>query len=316
MTSNPTPQSLQRARADSAGAGSEPFTCPEEVLAAAIKGLAGCEDTVLSETVCGGLLDPNEVVDGVDRTKRLLRFRVDEAELRSEVPAVADGLYKLLLQVDLPRQQFASEITIRFVASLVDMRTMLSLDVEAAYDGDPAAKGYDEIVVAYPAIRALAIHRIAHELSNQGVPLLPRIMSEYAHDRTGIDIHPGAQIGERFFIDHGTGIVIGETAVIGDRVRLYQGVTLGATSLRDSSSLRGKKRHPTIEDDVTIYSGATILGGETVIGAGSIIGGNVWLTKSVPKGSRVMAEAPRQRVQKPDEGSDVLGESSAMNWDI
>ncbi len=316
MTSNPTPQSLQRARADSAGAGSEPFTCPEEVLAAAIEGLAGCEDTVLSETVCGGILDPNEVVDWVDRTKRLLRFRVDEAELRSEVPAVADGLYKLLLQVDLPRQQFASEITIRFVASLVDMRTMLSLDVEAAYDGDPAAKGYDEIVVAYPAIRALAIHRIAHELSNQGVPLLPRIMSEYAHDRTGIDIHPGAQIGERFFIDHGTGLVIGETAVIGDRVRLYQGVTLGATSLRDSSSLRGKKRHPTIEDDVTIYSGATILGGETVIGAGSIIGGNVWLTKSVPKGSRVMAEAPRQRVQKPDEGSDVLGESSAMNWDI
>ena len=316
MTSNPTPQSLQRARADSAGAGSEPFTCPEEVLAAAIEGLAGCEDTVLSETVCGGILDPNEVVDWVDRTKRLLRFRVDEAELRSEVPAVADGLYKLLLQVDLPRQQFASEITIRFVASLVDMRTMLSLDVEAAYDGDPAAKGYDEIVVAYPAIRALAIHRIAHELSNQGVPLLPRIMSEYAHDRTGIDIHPGAQIGERFFIDHGTGIVIGETAVIGDRVRLYQGVTLGATSLRDSSSLRGKKRHPTIEDDVTIYSGATILGGETVIGAGSIIGGNVWLTKSVPKGSRVMAEAPRQRVQKPDEGSDVLGESKPMNWDI
>ncbi len=141
-------------------------------------------------------------------------------------------------------------------------------------------------------------------------------MSEYAHDRTGIDIHPGAQIGERFFIDHGTGIVIGETVVIGDRVRLYQGVTLGATSLRDSSSLRGKKRHPTIQDDVTIYSGATILGGDTVIGAGSIIGGNVWLTKSVPPGSRVMAEAPRQRVQKPEEGSDVLGESSVQNWDI
>ncbi len=229
---------------------------------------------------------------------------------------VADGLYKLLRQVDLPTPQSAEQITIRLVAGLVEMRTMLSLDVEAAYDGDPAAKGYDEIVVAYPAIRALAIHRIAHELSNQGVPLLPRIMSEYAHDRTGIDIHPGAQIGERFFIDHGTGIVIGETAVIGDRVRLYQGVTLGATSLRDSSSLRGKKRHPTIEDDVTIYSGATILGGDTVIGAGSIIGGNVWLTKSVPPGSRVMAEAPRQRVQKPDEGSDVLGESSVQNWDI
>jgi serine O-acetyltransferase len=141
-------------------------------------------------------------------------------------------------------------------------------------------------------------------------------MSEYAHDRTGIDIHPGARIGQRFFIDHGTGVVIGETAVIGDRVRLYQGVTLGAISLRDSSSLRGKKRHPTIEDDVTIYAGATILGGETVIGAGSIIGGNVWLTQSVPRGSRVMAEAPRQRVQRPGESSDVLGESNTLNWDI
>ncbi|MBW1882038.1 MAG: serine acetyltransferase [Deltaproteobacteria bacterium] len=316
MASNPIPRSLRRAGADSAGPGGEPFACPEEVLAAAIEGLAGCEDTVLSETVCGGILDPNEVGDWVDRTKRLLRFRVDEAELRFEVPAVADGLHELLLQVDLPPRQSAEEITIRFVASLVEMRTMLSLDVEAAYDGDPAAKGYDEIVVAYPAIRALAIHRIAHQLSNYGVPLLPRIMSEYAHDRTGIDIHPGAQIGERFFIDHGTGVVIGETAVIGDRVRLYQGVTLGATSLRDSSSLRGKKRHPTIEDDVTIYAGATILGGETVIGEGSIIGGNVWLTQSVPKGSRVMAEAPRQRVQKPGEGSDVLGESNSLNWDI
>ena len=316
MASNPVPRSLRRAGVDSAAARSQPFACPEEVLATAIEGLAGCEDTVLSETVCGGILDPNEVVDWVDRTKRLLRFRVDEAELRSEVPMVADGLYKLLRQVDLPTPQSAEQITIRLVAGLVEMRTMISLDVEAAYDGDPAAKGYDEIVVAYPAIRALAIHRIAHQLSDQAVPLLPRIMSEYAHDRTGIDIHPGAQIGERFFIDHGTGIVIGETAVIGDRVRLYQGVTLGATSLRDSSSLRGKKRHPTIEDDVTIYSGATILGGDTVIGAGSIIGGNVWLTKSVPPGSRVMAEAPRQRVQKPDEGSDVLGESSVQNWDI
>jgi serine O-acetyltransferase len=316
MASNPIPRSLHRAGADPAGLVSEPFACPDEVLEAAIEGLAGCEDTVLSETVCGGILDPNEVADWVDRTKRLLRFRVDEAELRSEVPMVAEGLHELLRQVDLPAQQSAEEITIRFVANLVEMRRMLSLDVEAAYDGDPAAKGYDEIVVAYPAIRALAIHRIAHQLSDHGVPLLPRIMSEYAHDRTGIDIHPGARIGERFFIDHGTGIVIGETAVIGDRVRLYQGVTLGAISLRDSSSLRGKKRHPTIEDDVTIYAGATILGGETVIGAGSIIGGNVWLTQSVPKGSRVMAEAPRQRVQRPGESSDVLGESNTLNWDI
>jgi len=311
-------QSMPRPIRSSAANANAPFSCPEEILSAAIEGLAGCEDTVLSETVCGGILDPNEVVHWVDRAKRLLRFRVDEAELRSEVPAVADGLYKLLIQIDLPESLdwTPEELTIRFVEKLVALRQMISLDMEAAYAGDPAAKGYDEIVLAYPAIRALLVHRIAHELNNDGVPLIPRIMSEYAHDRTGIDIHPGAQIGERFFIDHGTGIVIGETAVIGDRVRLYQGVTLGATSLKDSSRLRGKKRHPTIEDDVTIYAGSTILGGETVIGAGSIIGGNVWLTKSVPAGSRVMAEAPRQRVSGPNDTRDVLDDTTAEHWDI
>jgi serine O-acetyltransferase len=277
--------------------------------------LAGCDETVLSETVCGGILDPNEVVNWIDPTKRLLRFRVDPAELRSEVPSVADGLYKLLIQVELPEPATAEELTIRFIGRLVDLRAMLSRDVEAAYAGDPAAKGYDEIVVAYPAIRALAIHRIAHELQGYGVPLLPRIMSEYAHDRTGIDIHPGAQIGSYFFMDHGTGIVIGETAVIGDRVRLYQGVTIGATSIRDSSSLRGKKRHPTIEDDVTIYAGATILGGDTVIGAGTIIGGNVWLTSSVPPRSRVVVDAPRQTMRSPKDDGET-NDSADLSWDI
>jgi serine O-acetyltransferase len=280
-----------------------------------VEGLAGCEETVLSETVCGGILDPNQVVNWINPTKRLLRFRVDPAELRSEVPVVADGLHELLLQVELPESTNAEELTIRFISRLVDLRGMLSQDVEAAYAGDPAASGYDEIVVAYPAIRALAIHRIAHELSGYGVPLLPRIMSEYAHDRTGIDIHPGAKIGAHFFIDHGTGIVIGETAIIGDHVRLYQGVTIGATSIRNSAALRGKKRHPTIEDDVTIYAGATILGGDTVIGAGSIIGGNVWLTNSVPPGSRVMAEAPRQLLRSSiGEGED--DETMESNWEI
>ena len=293
---------------------SEPFTCPEDVLEAAVEGLAGCEETVLSETVCGGILDPNEVVAWVEPTKRLLRFRVDPAELRSEVPAVADGLYKLLGQVDLPESRTAEDLTVRFISRLVELRKMLSQDVEAAYAGDPAANGYDEIVVAYPAIRALAIHRIAHELYSYGVPLLPRIMSEYAHDRTGIDIHPGAKIGSYFFMDHGTGIVVGETAEIGDRVRLYQGVTIGATSIRDSSTLRGKKRHPTIEDDVTIYAGATILGGQTVIGAGSIIGGNVWLTNSVPPRSRVMAEAPRQLMRSSRDG-DAGEEAMESSWD-
>lgn len=311
MASTPMRTPTPRAGSASSKTSEEPFSCPEDVLEAAVEGLGGCEETVLSETVCGGILDPNEVVAWVDPTKRLLRFRVDPAELRSEVPAVADGLYKLLVQVELPESTTAEELTVRFIGRLVDLRAMLSRDVEAAYAGDPAANGYDEIVVAYPAIRALAIYRIAHELHGYGVPLLPRIMTEYAHDRTGIDIHPGARIGAYFFIDHGTGIVIGETAEIGDRVRLYQGVTIGATSIRDSSELRGKKRHPTIEDEVTIYAGATILGGRTVIGAGTIIGGNVFLTKSVPPRSRVVVDAPRQLTQGPKDSADAADDTES-----
>jgi serine O-acetyltransferase len=312
MAIHPTPREASLPLRDDSDAG---FSCPQNVLDAAIEGLAGCDETVLSETVCGGILEPNDVVEWVDRTKRLLRFRVDPAELRSEVPAVAEGLYRLLQEVDLPENGLRPAALVEgFVASLVRLREQLSHDVEAAYAGDPAAAGYDEIVVAYPSIRALAIHRIAHELHGYGVPLLPRIMSEYAHGRTGIDIHPGARIGRYFFIDHGTGIVIGETAEIGDRVRLYQGVTIGAASLRDASSLRGKKRHPTIEDDVTIYAGATILGGETVIGRGSVIGGSVFLTESVPPGSRVMAEAPRQLMKGALGGEEE--ESMQLQWDI
>jgi serine O-acetyltransferase len=315
MAGNPMPSPMRRAGSAASTTVREPFSCPEDVLEAAVEGLAGCEETVLSETVCGGILDPNEVISWVDPTKRLLRFRVDPAELRSEVPAVADGLYKLLLQVELPDSVTAEELTVRFISRLVELRAMLSRDVEAAYSGDPAANGYDEIVLAYPAIRALAIHRIAHELHGYGIPLLPRIMSEYAHDRTGIDIHPGATIGAYFFIDHGTGIVIGETAEIGERVRLYQGVTIGATSIRDAAALRGKKRHPTIEDDVTIYAGATILGGDTVIGAGTIIGGNVFLTNSVPPRSRVLADAPRQLMRGPND-NEADADSVGLSWDI
>jgi serine O-acetyltransferase len=291
------------------------FVVPKDVLDEVVEGLGGCEETVLSETVCGGILDPNEVEAWVDRATRLLRFRVDPEDLRSELPIVADGLFRLLQQVTLAGSTTAEALVVRFLRRLIELRQMLSLDVEAAFSGDPAAKGYDEIVVAYPSIRALAVHRIAHELYDYGVPLLPRVMSEYAHDRTGIDIHPGAQIGQRFFIDHGTGIVVGETAVIGNRVRIYQGVTIGATSIKNGAALRGKKRHPTIEDDVTIYAGATILGGDTVIGAGSVIGGNVWLTHSVPPGSRVMAEAPRLLV-KGSEGRALVDESMDVDWNI
>jgi serine O-acetyltransferase len=186
------------------------------------------------------------------------------------------------------------ETAITFLEEMPELRKTLARDVVAAREGDPAAKGYDEIIFSYPGVFAVTVYRIAHRLYHLDVPLIPRIMTEYAHSRTGIDIHPGAHIGERFFIDHGTGVVIGETSVIGDRVRIYQGVTLGALSLpRDAmENLRTVKRHPTIEDDVVIYSGATILGGDTVIGARSVIGGNVWITESVPQDTKVFLKKP------------------------
>ena len=181
-----------------------------------------------------------------------------------------------------------------FLRKIPMVRELLAGDVRAAYDGDPAAKSLDEIIFSYPCILAITVYRIAHELHFQGVPLLPRIMTEYAHSVTGIDIHPGARIGRDFFIDHGTGVVIGETTEIGDRVKIYQGVTLGALSFpkdADGNLIRGVKRHPTIEDDVTIYSNATILG-PTVIGARSVIGGNVWITQHVPPDTVVAIEQP------------------------
>lgn len=189
-------------------------------------------------------------------------------------------------------EELGQEITITFLQNLPELRQMLAKDIRAAYGGDPAAKGYDEIIFSYPGLRAITIYRIANKLHRSKVPLIPRIMTEYAHSRTGIDIHPGAEIGESFFIDHGTGVVIGETASIGNRVRIYQGVTLGALSLskEDCQRLRNKKRHPSIGDDVIIYANATILGGETVIGDRSVIGGNVWITHSVPPDTEIFIE--------------------------
>ena len=188
----------------------------------------------------------------------------------------------------------ARRITTGFLRSLPELRRLLALDAVAAYEGDPAAPGVAEAIFCYPGVLALSYHRIAHGLFRAGVPLIPRIISEEAHSRTGIDIHPGAAIGERFFIDHGTGVVIGETTIIGDRVRIYQGVTLGAKSfpLDDSGRpIKGIDRHPIIEDEVTIYSGATILGRVTV-GRGAVIGGNVWLTRDVPAGAVVSQSRP------------------------
>jgi len=181
-----------------------------------------------------------------------------------------------------------------FLKKVPMLRDILAGDVQAAYDGDPAAKSLDEIIFSYPCILAITVYRVAHELHGQGVPVLPRIMTEYAHGVTGIDIHPGAKIGKNFFIDHGTGVVIGETTEIGDRVKIYQSVTLGALSFpKDGQGnlIRGVKRHPTIEDDVTIYSNATILG-PTVIDARSVIGGNVWITRDVPPDTMVTIEQP------------------------
>ena len=179
--------------------------------------------------------------------------------------------------------KLAEQTTLALIEELPEIRRKLMLDVEAAYRGDPAAKSNEDVIVSYPGLQAITVYRLAHFLCQNGVPIIPRIMSEHIHGRTGIDINPGAEIGESFFIDHGTGVVIGETTVIGNNVKLYQGVTLGALSVK--KELMDKKRHPTIEDDVTIYANATILGGNTIIGKGRVIGGNTWVTESVPAGT-------------------------------
>ena len=185
----------------------------------------------------------------------------------------------------------SNELTVAFLERLPEVRALLQTDLEAFFDGDPAATSLDEIIIAYPGLYAIMVNRVAHVLFQLGVPLIPRIMTEHAHSRTGIDIHPGATIGRYFFIDHGTGIVIGETTVIGDYVKIYQGVTLGALSTRGGQSLRGKRRHPTIEDRVTIYSGASVLGGDTVIGHDAVIGGNAFITSSIAPGTRVSVKS-------------------------
>lgn len=186
----------------------------------------------------------------------------------------------------------ADQIARDFIAALPRVQEMLLKDVEATYDGDPAAQNKSEIIFAYPGLYAIFVYRVAHELYIRNVPMIPRIMTEYAHSRTGIDINPGATIGSYFFIDHGTGIVVGETTVIGSHVKLYQGVTLGALSPRAGHSSLPGKRHPTVEDNVTIYSGASILGGETVIGENTVVGGNAFLTEAVDANTRVVIQAP------------------------
>ncbi len=199
------------------------------------------------------------------------------------------------VEPDCPRSR-AEAIAIRFIEKLPGVRQILQTDVQAAYEGDPASLSFEEIILAYPCLEAVAIQRLAHLLYNEKVPLVPRIMTEWAHSRTGIDIHPGAQIGFHFFIDHGTGVVIGETCVIGNRVKLYQGVSLIARSLSGGRRLIGSKRHPTVGDDATIYAGTTIMGGDTVVGAGSTIGANVFLTETIAPRSLVYYEEKQLKV--------------------
>jgi serine O-acetyltransferase len=193
----------------------------------------------------------------------------------------------------------AEEISVEFLERIPHIQSMLLKDVEAGFNGDPAAKSREEIIFSYPGLLAIFVYRIAHELYVRNVPFIPRIMTEYAHSRTGIDINSGAVIGEYFFIDHGTGVVIGETTEIGDNVKLYQGVTLGALSTRSGQQLSGVKRHPTLQDNVTIYSGSTILGGETVIGENSVIGGNAFITESVPANTKVSIKNPELKFKGP-----------------
>ena len=242
--------------------------------------------------------------DGAQSAAAELRARALLAELLPEVGALPCRAGERTDTLS------AREAADALMARLPAVRELLEGDLAAAYEGDPAATCREEIITAYPAFEAMSVFRIAHELYVLGVPLLPRMMTEYAHSRTGIDIHPGATIGRNFFIDPGTGVVIGETTVIGDRVKLYHGVTLGAKSFEvnpDGSLVKGVKRHPNIGSDVVIYAGATILGGDTTIGDGCVIGGNVWLTHSVPAGKTVTAAhervAEKEQQPEPEQGS-------------
>jgi len=260
-------------------------------------------------------IPPDAVMDIIFQARRILfpgyfiQSRLDpfnlEYYLGKETTELFDRLSKLIVLAIqhecIQYGQACSECkekghawALEFIGALPRVRAVLATDVLAAYEGDPAAKSYDEIILSYPGLFAITVYRMAHELYGMGIPLLPRMMSEYAHSITGIDIHPGAEIGKSFFIDHGTGVVVGETTEIGDRVRIYQGVTLGALSLsRDEiETFRNRKRHPTIEDDVVIYSNATLLGEKARIGARSIIGGNVWITDAVPPDTKVLLKQP------------------------
>ncbi len=247
---------------------------------------------------------------GTDKNYRSFHARHNLSMLMEDV------LFRLSRQIALAFQAGGMEaeeaqargqtLSLEFFRQIPQVRGLIQTDLQATYDGDPAATGMEEIMFSYPGLFAILVYRLAHGLHTLGVPILPRMMTEHAHSVTGIDIHPGARIGSSFFIDHGTGIVIGETTVIGQNVKLYQGVTLGALTTRGGQSLRGKRRHPTIEDNVTIYAGASILGGETVIGAGSVIGSNAFITHSIAPNTTVRTK--NQELQYISHAEDRLWE--------
>ncbi len=248
--------------------------------------------------------DRDAVIDIIEKLRRIVfpgyfrekNYRMYNAKHNLSM-LIEDVMFNLNRQLTLvfeslgqPTQQAqeqARQVSLDFFARIPQVRATVQTDLEAAYEGDPAATDMAEIIFSYPGLFAITVYRLAHELYTLNVPMLPRIMTEYAHSVTGIDIHPGATVGKYFFIDHGTGIVVGETTVIGEHVKLYQGVTLGALSTRGGQSLRGKRRHPTIEDNVTIYAGASVLGGDTVIGADSVIGSNAFITASIAPNTTV-----------------------------
>jgi len=240
--------------------------------------------------------DKDAVADILDKLRRLMypgyfrekNYNIYNAKHNLSV-LIEDVMFNLSRQISLAigDEEKGQALSLAFLNRIPQVRALLQTDLQAAFDGDPAAKSMEEIICSYPGLYAITVYRLAHELYTLGVPMLPRMMTEYAHSATGIDIHPGATIGDYFFIDHGTGIVIGETTVIGQRVKIYQGVTLGGLSTRGGQSLRGIKRHPTISDDVTIYANASILGGDTVIGKGCVIGSSAFITKSVEPGTKV-----------------------------
>ncbi len=248
----------------------------------------------VSEARKESMPDPRRIVETLNEIRALVLDETPTPQLDATIQVI-HGMVSGLV---------GSDKATRFLDELPDIRHCIAMDVEAAFNGDPASKTYSEIIASYPSINAVSTYRIAHAFYQLREPVVARIMAEEAHGKTGIDIHPGAAIGCHFFIDHGTGVVIGETTVIGNRVKLYHGVTLGAFSNRQGREDMGRKRHPTIEDDVTIYPNATILGGGTVVGANSVIGGNAWLTKSVPADSRVVTEPPHLHIQQAGQDPD------------